>query len=144
MPRPDRDAHLQAVVDRIEAHIAGLPAISNLPVGAAEVPSAHAGRYIVVYPTPGGGRGGSLSAPQDDATWIYQTSCVGNSARQAAAIADLVEDALLGATVTVNGRDLHVYLDLEGGIRPDTDRGEAAETFTATPRWGLMTTPAPV
>lgn len=144
MPRPDRDAHLQAVVGRIEAHIAALGTVDNLPVGAAEVPGGHAGRYIVVYPTPGGARGGSLDAPADDATWIYQTSCVGNSARQALAVADLVEDALLGQTVTVNGRHLHVYLHLEGGVRPDTDRGEAAETFTATPRFGLMTTPATV
>ena len=144
MPRPDRDAHLLAVVGRIETHISALPNVTGLLVGAAEVPGGHDGRYIVVWPVGGGNRGGTLDAPQDDATWVYQTSCVGTSARQALALADLVEDALLGATVTVDGRDLHVHVDLEGGLRPDTDRGEADEVFTATPRWALMTTPATV
>lgn len=98
--------------------------------------------YVVVYPTGGGQLSGTIEAPDDDATMVFQTTCVGESREQADGIRDACRAALLDQTVTVAGRrTMRVNLDLDIGVRRDDATGAPA-LFYGIDRYRLFDTPA--
>ena len=63
--------------------------------------------YFIVYSLPGGGLTGGGQAPEADATWLYQVTCVGSRTDQIEWAMDRVREALLrrqpdGTTALLN------------------------------------------
>jgi hypothetical protein len=97
--------------------------------------------YFVVYPLPGGIFDGTLGCPDDDASLIYQVTCVGATRPQCEAAADRANSVLIGQTLTVPGRFIYrVWADMAGGgvRRDDTVQ---PPVFIATPRYRVESTP---
>lgn len=140
--------HTDAIVAKLQA--------AGLPVGDADRPSATHGlqpptatgerkfiAYVVVYPLIGGTFDGTLAEPNDDASLIYQLTCVGASRSQAEYVADAALAALIGQPLTVAGRSVsRVWADLAAGgaRRDDTAAGEPL--FISTPRIRVESFPA--
>lgn len=115
---------------------------ADAPVGALAAvradPNDLASVYLVIWPTPGGGRDGSLSDPYADAELVYTLWVVGGRPDLVQSVAGEIEAALVG--IDVPGRrvtDVEVEL---GGVAKDDDTAPAI--FSATPRVRISTTPA--
>lgn len=94
--------------------------------------------YVTVESTSGPGRSGPVGARFDDARMEFQTRTVATSARGAEKLRDTVFAAVLGG-ITVTGRRVEVWNDLEVGVARDPD---VHELFTGVDRWTLWSTPA--
>lgn len=97
--------------------------------------------YCIVYPLTGGTFDGPLGCPDDDASLIWQVTCVGRDRPQCEAIADRVNATLIGQPLTVPGRFImRVWSDMAGGgvRRDDTVQ---PPVFIATPRYRVESTP---
>lgn len=98
--------------------------------------------YTVIYPTPGGSSGGSITAPFDDVMPDYTISSFGSTAAQAQWGDDLVRATLTSAdAVTVSGRSVMLAIpDVDGGVLRDDD--VQPPVWHSPTRWRLMTTAA--
>jgi hypothetical protein len=98
--------------------------------------------YIIVYPLSGGVFDGTLGCPDDDASLIWQLTCVGSTRRQCEWAADRALSVLVGTSLTVTGRFVsRVWADMAaGGARRDDT--VQPPVFIATPRIRAMSTPA--
>jgi hypothetical protein len=114
----------------------------GLTVGRGKAPKnvAISDGYVTLYSIPGGNRSGTLAAPDEDATLIYQFTCVGESEEQAEGIADRALELLGTHTFEVEGRRIpRVYLVTNPGTRRNDS--VTPPVFESTPRIGVMTTP---
>lgn len=99
--------------------------------------------YRVLYPIIGGVFDGTLGAPSDDASLIYQVTCVGRDRPQCEAIVDDTNSLLVeqGADLVVPGRFImRLWCDMAGGgaRRDDTVQ---PPVFIGTPRYRVESTP---
>jgi hypothetical protein len=97
--------------------------------------------YVIVQPLPGGMFDGPLGCPDDDASLIWQVTCVGATRAQCEATADRVNSLLIGQPVTVADRFIsRMWADMAGGgaRRDDTVQ---PPVFIATPRYRADSTP---
>lgn len=94
--------------------------------------------YVTVESTSSPGRYGPVGARFDDAKLEFQTRTVATTARGAEALRDTVSDTMRTG-VTVAGRRVNVWSDLEVGVHRDPD---VHELFTGVDRWTLWSTPA--
>lgn len=133
--RTHTDAMLAAV-------IAATTALS-IPVGDGHRPDDPAVPYAVVHNLPSGMFDGSLSAPNDDGSPLFQVSSWGASREQSQGVADRIRDHLLTpGTVTIVGRAvLRVELSTVGGTFRADDDGESPALFHTPDRYRLHTTP---
>lgn len=131
LPSPER--HLDAVETALgEIVYSGLTVES---VTRTEAPPT-----IVCHLIPGGQHDGTVSRPHDDASYIVQTTCVGQTWREATYVWGLVQDRLLDGVVTVDGRFvMQVEPHSHGSLQPDNAVNPTL--YFATPRWKLSTTP---
>ena len=100
--------------------------------------------YAVVFPIPGGTRTGTLADWEEDATFVYQATCIGPTAKSAENLVDdvgAVFKALTGATVGEVRIDV-VRNDFGTHQVRRTDDVEPAEPvlFHGTPRYRLWVT----
>lgn len=137
---------LPLVREHTDGLIAALEALS-LEVGDGQAPEGHGRQpdgtflpYVTAYSIPGGDRSGTLDAPDEDATLIFQLTCVGESRKQAEWIADIALGLLGTYTFEVEGRKIpRVYLVTNPRVRRDDSI--TPPVFIATPRIGIMSTP---
>ncbi|HEY8544681.1 MAG TPA: hypothetical protein VIL36_06525 [Acidimicrobiales bacterium] len=97
--------------------------------------------YGIVIPLTGGIFDGTLGCPDDDASLIWQVTCVGATRSQCEATVDRVNVILIGQQLTVPGRHIsRVWADMAGGgaRRDDTVQ---PPVFIATPRYRVESTP---
>lgn len=97
--------------------------------------------YRVLYPIIGGVFDGTLGEPSDDASFMYQVTCVGMTRPQCEAIVDNTNGLLVEQPLTVAGRYImRVWCDMAGGgaRRDDTVQ---PPVFIATPRYRVESTP---
>jgi len=94
--------------------------------------------YVTVESTSAPGRTGPVGARFDDARLEFQTMTVATSARGAEQLRDQVA-AVMHAGLTVAGRRIHIWSDLEVGVVRDPD---VHELFTGVDRWTVWSTPA--
>lgn len=142
--------HTSAIVDKLDAELktfdAGAPDLTNNPGGQGwgwqGQPGASVFRpYFVVYPLPGGYFDGTLGDPDNDASLIWQVTCVGATRAQCEAAADRANDVLIGQPLNVADRFIcRVWADMAGGgaRRDDTVQ---PPVFIATPRYRVDSTP---
>ena len=103
--------------------------------------------YRIVVSIPGGFFDGPLGCPSDDASLIFQVTCVGATRGQCEAVADdtntlLVEQQADFNTPTplIAGRYVtHVWFDMSGGVRRDDET--QPPVFIATPRYRIDSVP---
>lgn len=100
--------------------------------------------YAVVFPIPGGTRTGTLADWEEDATFVYQATCIAPTAKSAENLVDdvgAVFKALTGATVGEVRIDV-VRNDFGTQQVRRTDDVEPAEPvlFHGTPRYRLWVT----
>jgi hypothetical protein len=145
------NAHSTAIVDALDAVVktfdAGAPRIDLPPHGGEgwgwqgkplESPFK---KYCIVYPLPGGVFDGTLGCPDDDASLIWQVTCVGATRPQCEWVADKVNETLVGQPLTIPGRYVtRVQADMAGGgvRRDDTVQ---PPVFIATPRYRIDSVP---
>lgn len=99
--------------------------------------------YCIVYPLTGGIFDGTLGCPDDDASLIWQVTCVGVTRAQCEWAADTVNDVLIGQPLTVADRFIaRVWSDMAGGGARRDDEVQPP-VFIATPRYRVESTPAP-
>lgn len=97
--------------------------------------------YTIVYPLEGGIYGGTLGDPDDDASLIWQVTCVGGTRQQCEWVVDQTMRALVGPTLEVEGRWVsRVWADMAGGgvRRDDTVQ---PPVFISTPRFRVESSP---
>lgn len=89
--------------------------------------------YCIVFPLPGGIFDGPLGCPDDDASLIWQVTCVGRDRPQCESIADRVNATLIGQPLSIPGRFVtRVRADMaQGGARRDDT--VQPPVFIATP-----------
>ena len=102
--------------------------------------------YAAIFPIPGGTRDGTLADWEEDATLVYQATCVGPTQQSAEALVDevgVVFKALTSATVGTLRIDV-VRNDFGSHQVRRTDDVEPAKPvlFHGTPRYRLWVTPA--
>jgi len=98
--------------------------------------------YIVVYPLAGGTFDGPLGCPDDDASLIWQATCVGATRAQCQLVADQALSALIGHRLSVPGRSVtRLWADFPDGgvIRDDTVQ---PPLFISVPRFRGESRPA--
>lgn len=98
--------------------------------------------YAIVVPLPGGLYDGPLGCPDDDASLMWQVTCVGANRPQCEATVDRVNTLLIGQPLTVPGRFIsRVWADMAGG---GARRDDAVQppVFVATPRYRVESSPA--
>lgn len=136
--------HTDAVIAALEA--------AGLAVGDADDPTDPYGwqavegastflGYAIVYTFPGDIFSGPYGCPDDDATLIWQVTCVGATRAQSESIADLVNAALLGLRLPVTGRTVDPIrgdVGTGGGRRDDTVE---PNLFISTPRFRAFSSP---
>lgn len=125
--------HFMAVVQALRA--AGLTVGEGWGKDNARIDLA--APYVVVYSTSSMGRRGPVGAPFDDSRIDFQTTCVATTARGAEILRDTVAATLLNG-LTVAGRRVRVWSDLEVGVQRDPD---VTDLFTGIDRWTVWTTP---
>lgn len=142
--------HTSAVVDALDAELktfdSGAPDVETPSPGEGwgwqGVPGQSKFKpYFVVYPLLGGMFDGTLGCPDDDASLIYQVTCVGRDRPQCEAAVDRANQVLIGQPLTVPGRFIYrVWADMAGGgaRRDDTVQ---PPVFIATPRYRVESTP---
>ena len=129
---------LPVVRKHTDAVIAALVA-EGVTVGDCTAPDA-APPYVIVYPIAGGSTTGTLAAPDEDAVFVYQVTCVGVSRRQAEWLEDRALH-LLTTTFWVPGRKIvRVSLDMHGGVQCDNQ--VTPPVFWSVPRFRIISTPA--
>lgn len=123
------------------AAVLALLAIPNTTVYDSIVPNSPTPPYVVAYLDQGAADSSDLAESNDFRTWRFQTSCVAETARQARALADRVETALLGATPTVAGRSCGrvVKEDSQPVVRDDDT---SSPYLYAVDRWSFVSVPA--
>lgn len=94
--------------------------------------------YVTVESTSAPGRTGPVGARFDDARLEFQTRTVATTARGAEVLRDTVSAVMRGG-ITVPGRRVHVWSDLEVGVNRDPD---VHELFAGVDRWTLWSTPS--
>lgn len=143
--------HTSAIVDALDADPdlyvfdAGFPAAAGgKGWGWQSTPGASKFEpYVIVQPLPGGTFDGPLGCPDDDASLIWQVTCVGATRAQCEATADRVNSILVGQELTVTGRLIYrVWADMAGGGARRDDEVQPP-VFIATPRYRVESTPAP-
>lgn len=142
MPIADPRTHTDAVV-------AALDAATTHPVGDAVTPATFP--HLVVWPFDGGEVDGSLGAPDDYVTMLFQVTCASRDRRQCQWLQHLARQTLLAQTLSVTGRGLfRVMLDAPSGVRTDETLGESFGTtggaeggrvFYSTDVFAVRTTP---
>jgi hypothetical protein len=145
------NAHTTAILDVLSVELktfdTGAPALDQTPGvldswGWQGAPGSSKFRaYYIVYPLPGGLFDGTLGCPDDDASLIWQVTCVGATARQCEAAADRANSVLVGQPLTIAGRYVtRVQADMAGGgvRRDDTVQ---PPVFIATPRYRIDSVP---
>jgi hypothetical protein len=98
--------------------------------------------YTIVVPLPGGIFDGTLGCPDDDASLMWQVTCVGANRPQCESVVDRVNTILIGQPLVVPGRFIsRVWADMAGG---GARRDDAVQppVFVATPRYRVESTPA--
>lgn len=101
--------------------------------------------YRALYPLPGGifyGEDlGTLGAPYDDASLVWQVTHVGATARQCEALTDNTNELLIGQPLTVPDRFvMQLYADMAGGgVRRDDEI--QPPVFISSPRYRADSTP---
>lgn len=147
--------HTSAILDVLNAELktfdAGAPDLNSTPGIVASgthgwgwqgKPGESAFKpYRVLYPIIGGTFEGPLGCPSDDASLIYQVTCVGRDRPQCEWIVDNTNDLLVEQPLTVAGRSImRVWCDMAGGgaRRDDTVQ---PPVFIATPRYRVESTP---
>lgn len=144
--------HTAAIVDVLAAELktfsAGAPDLDQNPGvlnswGWQGTPGHSKFRpYRIVYPVPGGVFDGPLGCPSDDASLIWQVTCVGATSDQCEWVVDNTNELLVEQPLIVAGRFIQrVYLDMTGGVRRDDTVQEPV--FIATPRYRIESTPSP-
>jgi hypothetical protein len=151
------NAHTSAIVDLLVAD----STIKTFDAGAPD-PNKGAGKgwgwqgepgttrflpYRIVYPVTGGifnGEDlGTLGEPSDDASLIWQVTCVGATRPQCEAIVDNTNDLLVEQAVSlvIAGRYVQrVWSDMAGGGARRDDEVQPP-VFIATPRYRIQSTP---
>lgn len=127
---------------------AALAAATGRPFGTGKAPSG-AKPYGILYPISGGGFSGPpLANPDEDATCIYQVTCVGIKVDSVEWLADRVRRTILGRGAT--GEFISPIAAPAGWAiidrRPDTGPGgvDAAKEalYQQADRYALFLTPA--
>lgn len=144
------NAHTSAIVDALEPEFktfdAGMPDLDINPGGRGwgwqgEPGASTFKPYCIVIPLTGGTFDGPLGCPDNDASLIWQVTCVGANRPQCESIVDRVNDVLIGQPMTVSNRFIaRVWADMAGGgaRRDDTVQ---PPVFIATPRYRIESTP---
>lgn len=144
------NAHTTAIVDTLSLYFktfdAGFPDLDETPGGVGwgwqgDVGASDFRPYCIVISLPGGIFDGPLGCPDNDASLIWQVTCVGVNRPQCESIVDRVNDALIGQPLNVTGRFIaRVWADMAGGgvRRDDTVQ---PPVFIATPRYRVESTP---
>lgn len=142
--------HTDAIVDALDVMLkvfdAGAPDLNVIPGGFGwgwqGTPGDSEFRpYCIVYPLPGGLFDGPLGCPDDDASLVWQVTCVGATRGQCEWVADQVAAVLIGQTLNVANRFIfRIWADMAGGgvRRDDTVQ---PPVFIATPRYRVDSTP---
>ncbi len=115
---------------------------AGLVVGDAVRPSAATATagYVVVYSLPGGSIDGTLGAPNDDASVMYQLTSVGADRRQCEWVADRARQVILSAVMPLTDRIISpVMVDMLGGTIRDDDI--QPPVWYSPDRYRVMTTP---
>lgn len=123
--------------DHDDAVVTALRTIEHLPIGDGDA-TGLTPPYAVVYRGPTM-HTGPIDAPNDDAYVDYQVSCVGDSRRAAATIADAVRAKLAGG-ITVEGRSFP-RMQLLGGRGPSQNIAGGEEWFLAIEEVRVWSTP---
>ena len=153
--------HTDAVIDRLSGTMktfdAGAPDLDATPGivaagtkgwGWQGTPGQSAFRpYRIVYPLTGGTMGadqdqGTLANPSDDASLIWQVTCVGATRPQCEAVVHDTNELLVEqmSSFTIPGRFvMRVWCDMTGGVRRDDELQHPV--FIPTPRYRLDSTP---
>ena len=76
--------------------------------------------YMVLYPLPDGGHGGSLTDPHQFVTQLFQVNCVGDTMEEAEWMQHEARTVLVGFTPAVDDAT-PIELDLGSGVRRDDD-----------------------
>lgn len=142
--------HTTALIDVLDAELktfdAGAPDLATNPGGQGwgwqgEPGTSTFRPYYVLYPLPGGYFDGTLGCPDNDASLIWQVTCVGATRPQCEAAVDRANDVLVGQPLTVADRFIaRVWADMAGGgaRRDDTVQ---PPVYIATPRYRVESTP---
>lgn len=142
-------AHTSAVVDLLAAELktfdAGIP---DLPGGQGwgwqgEPGGSKFKPYRIVYPLVGGEFDGPLGCPSDDASLIFQVTCVGATREQCEWVVDNTNEVLVeqAASLVIPGRFvIRVWADMAGGGARRDDEVQPP-VFIATPRYRVDSTP---
>ncbi len=119
--------HLDPIVARLTATLGALP--NPIPVGFGQRPiditdkKLHEPPYVVVTYIKGGTMDGPLSDTQVDISMRILISCMGNSAREATVLRDIVHaDMMDTANFTITNRkirDIKVEVPSDGAFRDD-------------------------
>jgi len=156
------NAHTSAIVDLLNAHLktfdAGAPDLTATPGVVApgtkgwgwqgDPGTSKFKPYCIVYPLPGGIFSGddlgTLGDPSDDASLIWQVTCVGRDRPQCEWAVDTVNDLLVERATDLiipNRYVQRIYADMAGGGARRDDEVQPP-VFVATPRYRMLTTPA--
>jgi len=96
--------------------------------------------YVTVHSLSGGVTRGPIEGINDDAEAPYQFSAVGHTRAQCEAMSDLAREAVLNASLTVDGKSvILVTVDMLGGARRDDI--EQPPVWLAVDRYRVFTTP---
>lgn len=142
--------HTTAIVDALDAVLktfdAGSPGLAALGGGEGwgwqgKPLESKFKPYCIVYPLPGGVFDGPLGCPDNDASLIWQVTCVGATRPQCEWVVDKVNATLVGQPLTIPNRYVtRVQADMAGGgaRRDDTVQ---PPVFIATPRCRVDSVP---
>jgi hypothetical protein len=98
--------------------------------------------YVIVYPLSGGIFDGPLGCPSDDASLIWQITCVGGDRQQCELTVDRVNALIVEQPLTVTGRHIsRVWADMAGGGARRDDEVQPP-VFIATPRYRIESSPS--
>lgn len=134
MRPPSLAPHLVAVIERLEA--------GGLSVGQGVAPKSTDGRIaapcVVVHPTSSAPLDGSLGRAPVDAVWRFVVTSVAFTQREAAEVADQVQELLDGADLEVEARG--IYRCRVVSLAPiDRDEAVTPPCFYAATPYQLMT-----
>lgn len=121
----------------------GPPTNTDQDWGWVDVPGQSAYRpYVILYDLPGGEFDGPLGCPDDDASLIWQATCIAETAERCRWLTDKAVAALVGQQIPVEGRSIcRLYADFVAGAvrRDDTVQ---PPVYISTPRFRATSTPA--
>lgn len=94
--------------------------------------------YVIVYRLEQS-FDGSLGCPDSDSDFIWQVTCVADTRAACDTLHAAVNEALVGATLTVSGRSVP-RVRSDGGPGPRRDESVNPPLFISTPRFAAMST----